>query len=56
LVLGVGVIGFFMGFIPHVFFADAAAPHWLADGKPVPVRSRNPRRSMGRPRLPVHLY
>jgi hypothetical protein len=25
LVLGVGVIGFFMGFIPHVFFADTAA-------------------------------
>jgi hypothetical protein len=25
LVLGVGVIGLFMGFVPHVFFADAAA-------------------------------
>jgi hypothetical protein len=25
LVLGVGVIGFFMGFVPHVFFADRVA-------------------------------
>ena len=25
LVVDVGVIGFFMGFIPHVFFADAVA-------------------------------
>ena len=29
LVLGVGVIGLPMGFIPHVFFPDQAAAHWL---------------------------
>ena len=37
LVLGVGVIGLPMGFIPHVFFPNGGIDR-LADGKPVPVR------------------
>ena len=41
LVLGVGVIGLPMGFIPHVFFPDQAAAHWLG-AEPISARSGVP--------------